>query len=53
MITKVRLIVKRSWGQISVKDFKFSGCYEKDGEMVVNYAKETWKDIKVAEIQFL
>ena len=45
-ISKVRLVVYRSWGQISVKDFD---DYNIDFR---EYAYTTWKDIKYVKVTF-
>ena len=45
-ISKVRLVVYRSWGQISVKDFE---DYNVDFR---EYAYTTWKDIKYVKVIF-
>ena len=45
-ISKVRLVVYRSWGQISVKDF-----YEHNVDFK-EYAYTTWKDIKYVRVIF-
>lgn len=45
-ISKVRLVVYRSWGQASVKDFN---DYNVDFR---EYAYTTWKDIKYVKVIF-
>lgn len=45
-VSKLRLIVCRSWGQISVKDFE-----PQHADNLTNYAKETWNDIKSTRIK--
>ena len=45
-VSKLRLIVRRSWGQISVKDFE-----PQDADNLFKYAKETWNDIKSTRIK--
>lgn len=45
-ISKVRLVVYRSWGQVSVKDFD---DYNVDFR---EYAYATWKDIKYVKVIF-
>ena len=45
-ISKVRLVVYRSWGQISVKDFDDYNVDFKE------YAYTTWKDIKYVRVIF-
>ena len=45
-ISKVRLVVYRSWGQISVKDFEDYNVDFKE------YAYTTWKDIKYVKVIF-
>ena len=45
-VSKLRLIVRRSWGQTSVKDFEPQGT-----DNLFKYAKETWNDIKSTRIK--
>ena len=45
-VKKLRLIVKRAWGQISVKDFE-----SQHADNLTNYAKQTWNDIKSIHIK--
>ena len=45
-VIKLRLIVRRSWGQIAVKDFE-----PQHADNLTNYAKETWNDIKSTSIK--
>ena len=45
-VSKLRLIVRRSWGQISVKDFE-----PQHADNLTNYAKETCNDIKSTSIK--
>lgn len=45
-VSKLRLIVRRSWGQIAVKDFE-----PQHADNLINYAKETWNDIKSTQIK--
>ena len=45
-VKKLRLVVKRSWGQISVKDFE-----PQHADNLTNYAKQTWNDIKSTRIK--
>ena len=45
-ISKVRLVVYRSWGQVSVKDFDEHNVDFRE------YAYTTWKDIKYVRVIF-